>query len=71
VREQEERGKNEGEVCVSLALFLTTTPPLILGFSVPNILLSWLCLPSELAFGYVSINILYMEIGIHFIYEKS
>lgn len=40
--------KDEGEVCVSLALFLTTTCPLILGLSVPNTLpgcvslLNWL-----------------------------
>ena len=52
--------KDEGEVCVSLALFLTTTHPLILGFSVPNTLPSWLCLPSELAFGYVFLHILYI-----------
>lgn len=58
--------KRKEEVSVSLALFLTNTSPLILGISVPKTLLSCLCLPSELAFDYVFLHILYITFS-----EKS
>lgn len=54
LREQEDREK-DWEMGVSLVLFVTSTPLLILGFSFPNTLSSWFCPPSELAFGYMSL----------------